>query len=346
MKDQNKLLKDCLNNSIPVIVFQGTDSCAVEILQAAEAIYRKNGCSTEFLTDFHNNVLKDFQAYQQEEALSLNLPDINDTEREFLKYMEEKNKNTPDLPEDIADFEKHLKMNGFYQTNDNIAQEGKYVLINNNEYCSILAKNGDYDFAINYGKDTKNTNYYLFSNDTRYPERIGDYISFKNCYSDVMYRYPLGKSTHLLTPIIKQYRDNGYENIAKAIEQYSSTYEQMSRIGCARYSLEDAPICQTESRSLKGNIILFQKGNTPISQITNLRITDKYTGITEPLNIKDIDVCSHSSDQVKELLSGKKIELKNSNGISLLTHLNKTVSGWGISLAKQTFNSASSAAEI
>ena len=53
MKDQKELLKKCLVNDIPAIVFQGSDSCAVEILQAAENIYRKNGCSPEFLIDFH-----------------------------------------------------------------------------------------------------------------------------------------------------------------------------------------------------------------------------------------------------------------------------------------------------
>ena len=33
MKDQKELLKKCLVNDIPAIVFQGSDSCAVEILQ-------------------------------------------------------------------------------------------------------------------------------------------------------------------------------------------------------------------------------------------------------------------------------------------------------------------------
>ena len=45
MKDQRKLLNSCLNNEIPAVVFQGTDICAVEILKAAQDIYRKHGCS-------------------------------------------------------------------------------------------------------------------------------------------------------------------------------------------------------------------------------------------------------------------------------------------------------------
>ncbi len=33
MKDQKSLLAKCLHNDIPAIVFQGSDSCAIEILQ-------------------------------------------------------------------------------------------------------------------------------------------------------------------------------------------------------------------------------------------------------------------------------------------------------------------------
>lgn len=51
MKGQRKLLNACSREMIPAVVFQGTDSCAVEILQAALEIYRKNGCSNEFLYD-------------------------------------------------------------------------------------------------------------------------------------------------------------------------------------------------------------------------------------------------------------------------------------------------------
>ena len=54
MKDQKSLLAKCLHNDIPAIVFQGSDSCAIEILQAAEKIYRKNGQKTQ-------NIGKDLQ---------------------------------------------------------------------------------------------------------------------------------------------------------------------------------------------------------------------------------------------------------------------------------------------
>lgn len=39
MKDQIRLLRDCFHNEIPAVVFQGNDSCAGEILEAAKKIY-------------------------------------------------------------------------------------------------------------------------------------------------------------------------------------------------------------------------------------------------------------------------------------------------------------------
>lgn len=45
MKDQIRLLRDCFHNEIPAVVFQGNDSCAGEILEAAKKIYQKHGCS-------------------------------------------------------------------------------------------------------------------------------------------------------------------------------------------------------------------------------------------------------------------------------------------------------------
>ena len=41
MKDQIRLLRDCFHNEIPAVVFQGNDSCAGEILEAAKKIYQK-----------------------------------------------------------------------------------------------------------------------------------------------------------------------------------------------------------------------------------------------------------------------------------------------------------------
>ena len=54
MKDQLALLRKCVVNQIPATVFQGDDTCTVEVLEAAIEIYRRHGASREFLYDFQN----------------------------------------------------------------------------------------------------------------------------------------------------------------------------------------------------------------------------------------------------------------------------------------------------
>ena len=52
MKDQLRLLRDCINGDIPAVVFQGDDRCAPEILEAAKEnipekrMFWKNSCTT------------------------------------------------------------------------------------------------------------------------------------------------------------------------------------------------------------------------------------------------------------------------------------------------------------
>lgn len=65
MKDQLRLLRDCINNDRPAVVFQGDDFCAPEILEAAKEIYRKHGCSEEFLFDWQL-LINEVKAYQLE----------------------------------------------------------------------------------------------------------------------------------------------------------------------------------------------------------------------------------------------------------------------------------------
>ena len=60
MKDQLRLLRDCINNDRPAVVFQGDDFCAPEILEAAKEIYRKHGCSEEFLFDWQIDKIRSF----------------------------------------------------------------------------------------------------------------------------------------------------------------------------------------------------------------------------------------------------------------------------------------------
>ena len=65
MKDQLALLRKCIIDDIPATVFQGDDSCTVEVLEAAIEIYRRHGASREFLYDFQN-VIEDVKAYQKQ----------------------------------------------------------------------------------------------------------------------------------------------------------------------------------------------------------------------------------------------------------------------------------------
>lgn len=72
MKDQLKLLRDCLHNDIPA-VFQGDDKCLPEIMEAAMNIYKRNGCRVEFLYDL-KLLLNDMIAYQADSPTLSNCP--------------------------------------------------------------------------------------------------------------------------------------------------------------------------------------------------------------------------------------------------------------------------------
>lgn len=90
MKDQVKLLRDCIHNDIPAIVFQGDDSCAVEILEAARDIYRKHGCTSEFLYDFQL-LINEVRAYQKESPSTVKLPKLSVSEAALIrKEMQER----------------------------------------------------------------------------------------------------------------------------------------------------------------------------------------------------------------------------------------------------------------
>lgn len=78
MKDQRVLLKKCLENKIPAIVLKGTDRCALKIMQSAGDIYKKNGCSMEFLYDFEN-LVKNFKGFHAEYKNELVMPSLYET---------------------------------------------------------------------------------------------------------------------------------------------------------------------------------------------------------------------------------------------------------------------------
>lgn len=84
MKDQLVLLRKCLVNEIPAVVFQGDDSCTVEVLEAAIEIYRKHGASREFLYDFQL-LINDVKAYQKQNPHNVKLADMSSSEKELIR---------------------------------------------------------------------------------------------------------------------------------------------------------------------------------------------------------------------------------------------------------------------
>ena len=245
MKDQKELLKKCLVNDIPAIVFQGSDSCAVEILQAAENIYRKNGCSPEFLIDFHENVVENFKAYQLENSIATKLPDLTTSEKEAFYILQEKEEAY--FPIQIKDFEQHLKDYGFTRTYENTTSYGKYLLLKEKDYIGITGNNGNYDFAINYSKESNQISYFVFSDDPSYPERIGDYNSLKTCFSDIMSRHPLKEETNELFTVVENYHKMGYDDISQALTQYASAIDNFCTNAQSKYIIEGVSICKTDS---------------------------------------------------------------------------------------------------
>ena len=84
MKDQIKLLRECVRNEIPAIVFQGDDSCTVEVLEAAHDIYKRHGATQEFLYDFQL-LIEDVKAYQTENPVNVRLADLSQSETELVR---------------------------------------------------------------------------------------------------------------------------------------------------------------------------------------------------------------------------------------------------------------------
>ena len=146
--------------------------------------------------------------------------------------------------------------------------------------------------------------------------------------------------TLYLNGLANHYDSLGYPLVAKSIRDNI-------RPNCLdNILITEIKIVASGSKVLYGDLQIPQNNKYLSETIINLRITDSSTGITEPLHIKDIDVCSHSSNQVKALLSGRKVELKNGDGVPQMMNLNKTIAGWGISTVKQVFSSTDTSAGI
>ena len=68
------------------------DSCAPEILEAAKEVYRRHGCSEEFLYDWQL-LIDEVKAYQQESPQTVKLPKLSPTEAELVREEMRKRKN-------------------------------------------------------------------------------------------------------------------------------------------------------------------------------------------------------------------------------------------------------------
>ena len=132
-------------------------------------------------------------------------------------------------------------------------------------------------------------------------------------------------------PIDNEY---DYEGINNAIKSSKSSIQSNKKA---------QEIYSSGNKTLMGDTS-FPTSKNP--EIVNLRIQDKFTGKTEPLDTGNIDLSKQSPEAIKSLLSGGKVEMTDRSGINNLVGLSKTPLGWGISSAKQIFNTADSSAGI
>lgn len=344
MKDQKELLKKCLINEIPAIVFQGTDACALEILQAAEAIYRKHGCSPEFLQDFHENVVCDFQAYRLENEIKL--PDLTPSEKEAFNLLKEK--EYASFPEEIKDFESRLNENGFSRSSDGQLFHGQYILINHEDHMGIIAKNGDYEFAINHNKENSLTSFYIFSLDPAYPERHLHYPEFRACFSHIQLEHPLGKEKiPFLNEQIFRFQSLGYKNLAETLFQYASSLEQSNRkFAFVSYRLNDVSIHSSGTKNLTGTVFCQKENASYKFTLTDATMTDRLTGMSGKLHLANIDLLSQNSESLNKLLSGRMTTFVDSAGKEELFSLSKTSTGWSITKAKESISDKDNSVSI
>lgn len=111
MKDQLRLLRDCINNDRPAVVFQGDDFCAPEILEAAKEIYRKHGCSEEFLFDWQL-LINEVKAYQLESPATVKLPKLSPTETELVREEMTKRKKIFSFNTHLLFFRQRIERDG------------------------------------------------------------------------------------------------------------------------------------------------------------------------------------------------------------------------------------------
>ena len=104
-------------------------------------------------------------------------------------------------------------------------------------------------------------------------------------------------------------------------------------------NLKEQELYSSETKILIGDIASKK-------EITNLRIKDKITGKTEPLNSNGIRLLDQPSECIEKILSGKKVEFTTNSGKGYLTGLCKTPLGWGLTIGKQIQSSTDSSATL
>ena len=149
-----------------------------------------------------------------------------------------------------------------------------------------------------------------------------------------------------LNVITERFSQLGHTKIVQSLQEHKQPIEDFFKNREIKYSIENIPITSNAGKELTGDIIIQKQDNKKICNIENLSIRDFYTNRIDPLNSGNIDFSMQSQESITQLLSGQKVKMTNKSGTSSLVRLNKTITGWGISAAKQTFNEASSSAEI
>ena len=147
--------------------------------------------------------------------------------------------------------------------------------------------------------------------------------------------YDEKRSTELLQEMkqkfASQYSNLGYSNISNEIMNMKPG------------EMKEVEICDNKGKTLIADISIDKNNSVAIN---NYRIKEKATGLVESLNLKDIDLCSHSSSQVKKMLAGNKVEVNKGPNAGKLLGLSKTPAGWGITIGKQALQAADSSAAI
>jgi hypothetical protein len=75
MKDQKALLIKCITNDIPAVVISAKDVNSVPTLLEYLEQAKKNGCSSEFISDF-SQVINGFLSFQKDEPKKIEIPNL------------------------------------------------------------------------------------------------------------------------------------------------------------------------------------------------------------------------------------------------------------------------------